>query len=143
LVNQAENIGPGSEASLADRKEYDTTLGNTKKEAWRLVLNVLTDICFVESSIRRSDDLAAQAMNDTPSLQCEIVLYSAAKAHKFMAELLERGFEKHPVMAPTFNGFIFSERASHRDVQRLELKIGELANLVKVLQGKVDKNKKP
>jgi hypothetical protein len=45
-------------------------------------------------------------------------------------------------MAPTFNGFLFSERASHGDVKRLELKIGELAGLVKGLQGKVDKVKK-
>ena len=60
-----------------------------------------------------------------------------------MAELLERGFEKHPVMAPTFNGFLFSERASHGDVKRLELKIADMSNLIKSLQGKVDKKKTP
>jgi hypothetical protein len=36
------------------------------------------------------------------------------EGHKFMAELLERGFEKHPVMAPTFGSFLFSERATWR-----------------------------
>jgi hypothetical protein len=59
-----------------------------------------------------------------------------------MADLVERGFEKHPVMAPTFNGFLFSERASHGDVKRLDLKIGDLSNLLKGLQGKVDKKNK-
>jgi hypothetical protein len=68
-----------------------------------------------------------------------LILDSSLKAHKFRAELLERGFEKHPVMTPTFNGFLFSERVSHGDVKRLELKIGELAGLFKGLQGKVDK----
>jgi hypothetical protein len=55
-------------------------------------------------------------MSDDPALQSAIVLYSTLKAHKFMAELIERRFERHPVMAPTFNGFIFSERASHGDI---------------------------
>ena len=64
-------------------------------------------------------------------------LYSALKAHKFTAELLEQAFEKHPVMAPTtFNGFLFSERASHGDVKRLDLKIGDLSNLLRGLQDK-------
>jgi hypothetical protein len=37
LVNQAEQGGPGGDASLADRKEYDVTLTNKKMEAWNLV----------------------------------------------------------------------------------------------------------
>jgi hypothetical protein len=141
LVNQAEREGPGGDASLPDRKEYDTNLANSKKEAWKLVVNVLTDI-FSELAIRRSDGQAAQGMGDEPSMQCAIILYSSLKAHKFMAELLERGFEKHAVMAPTFNGFLFTERASHGDVKRLELKIGELSTSFKALQGRMDKAKK-
>jgi hypothetical protein len=58
-----------------------------------------------------------------------------------MAELLERGFEKHAMTAPTFNGFLFSECASHEDVKRLELKINELSASDKILQGKIDKKK--
>jgi hypothetical protein len=50
-----------------------------------------------------------------------------------------RGYDA--VMAPTFNSFLFSEQASHGDVKRLELKIGELASLFKGLQEKVDKKK--
>jgi hypothetical protein len=118
LVNQAEKGGPGGEASLADRKEYDLTLTNIKKEAWNLVTSVMVDM-FGEVNIRRSDGQAAEGLKDSPSLQCALILYSSLKAHKFMAELLERGFEKHPVMAPTFNGFLFSERASHGDVRDL------------------------
>jgi hypothetical protein len=140
LVRQAEREGPGGEASIADRKEYDTTLASLKKEAWKLVINVITDI-FAELASRRADGQAAVNMSDTPTLQCAVLIYSALKALKFMAELLERGFEKHAVMAPTFNGFLFSKRASHGDAKPLELKIGKLSNLFKALQGKVDKNK--
>ena len=61
-----------------------------------------------------------------------------------MAELLERGLEKHPVMAPTFNGlFVVGTCVPHGDVKkRLDLKIGDLSNLLKCLQGKVDKKNK-
>jgi hypothetical protein len=79
-------------------------------------------------------------MSDDPSVQSAIVLCSSLKAHKFMAALIERRFERHPVMAPVFNGFLFSERASHGDVKRLEVKLGEMAHLAKTLQSKVDKN---
>jgi hypothetical protein len=72
-------------------------------------------------------------------MQSAIVLHSSLKAHKFMDELPERRFERHPVMAPTFDGFLFSEGASHGDIKRLEIKLSELGNLVKTLQSKADK----
>jgi hypothetical protein len=56
-----------------------------------------------------------------------------------MDELIERRFERHPVMAPTFNGFLFSERASHGDIKRLEIKLSEVSNLTRNLQSMVDK----
>jgi hypothetical protein len=78
-------------------KKYDTTLTNSKREAWRLVVPVLTDI-LGELSIRQADDQAAQYMTHATSMQCAIVLYYMLKAHTFMAELLERGFKKQPSM---------------------------------------------
>jgi hypothetical protein len=59
-----------------------------------------------------------------------------------MEELIEQRFERHPVMAPTFNGFLFSERASHSDIKHLEIKIGEMSNLTRTLQSKVDKSER-
>jgi hypothetical protein len=56
-----------------------------------------------------------------------------------MDELTERRFERHPVMAPAFNGFLFSKHASHGDIKRLEIKLSELGNLIKTLQHEVDK----
>jgi hypothetical protein len=78
-------------------------------------------------------------MSDDPAMQSVIVLYSTLKAHKFMDALIERRFERHPVMAPTFNGFLFSERASHGDIKHLEIKLGEVSNLTRTFQSKVDK----
>ena len=138
LLSKTEGRRPGGDASLAERKEYDATLASVREEAWRLVINVLVDI-FQEVALRRADGQAASDMSDDPAMQSAIVLYSALKAHKFMDELIERRFERHPVMAPTFNGFLFSERASHGDIKRLEIKLGEISNLVCTLQSKVDK----
>ena len=138
LISKTEFQRPGGDSSLAERREYDATLASVKEEAWKLVLNVLNDI-FQELALRRAGGQAASEMHDDPAMQSAIVLYSTLKAHKFMAELVERKFERHPVMAPTFNGFLFSERASHRDVKRLELKLGELTTLARNLQSKFDK----
>jgi hypothetical protein len=138
LISKTEGQKPGGEASLAERKEYDGTLASVREEAWRLVLNVLIDI-FQEVALRQADGQAASDMSDDPAMQSAIVLYSSLKAHKFMDEPIERRFERHPVMAPTFNGFLFSERASHGDIKRLEIKLGELNNLTRNLQSKVDK----
>jgi hypothetical protein len=79
LVNQAEREGPGGNASLADRKEYDTTLTNLRGEAWKLVVNVLTDN-FGELAIRHSNGQASQGMGDEPSMQCAILLYSSLRS---------------------------------------------------------------
>jgi hypothetical protein len=138
LISKTEGQKPGGDASLTERKEYDSTLTSVREEAWRLVINVLIDI-FQEVALRRADGQAASDMGDDPAMQSAIVLYSALKAHKFMDELIERRFERHPVMAPTFNGFLFSERASHGDIKRLEIKLGEMGNLTRTLQSKVDK----
>jgi hypothetical protein len=135
LTAKTEAQKPGSDASLAERKEYDSTLASVQEEAWRLVIDVLTDI-FQELALRRAEGQAASELMDDLSMQSALVLYSTLKAHKFMSELIERRFERHPVMAPTFNGFLFSERASHGDIKHLEIK---LAELTRTLQSKVDK----
>jgi hypothetical protein len=138
LISKTEFQRPGGDSSLAERREHDSTLASVKEEAWKLVLNVLNDI-FQELALRRAGGQAASEMSDNPAMQSAIVLCSTLKAHKFMAELVERKFERHPVMAPTFNGFLFSERASHGDVKRLEIKLGELTALARNLQSKFDK----
>lgn len=87
LTSKTEAQKPGGDASLTERKEYGSTLALVREEAWRLVLNILTDI-FQELALRRADGQAASDMSDDPSMQSAIVLYSAHKAHWFMAELI-------------------------------------------------------
>jgi siroheme synthase len=103
------------------------------------VLNVLIDIFQELAFLSRADGQTASEMSADTAMQTAIILYSALKAHKFMAELIERRLERHPVMAPTFNGFLFSERVLHGNIRKLEIKIGEISNITRTLQSKVDK----
>jgi hypothetical protein len=73
LTSKAEAQKPGSDASLGERKEYDSTLESVKDEAWRLVINILTDI-FQELALRQADGQAAGEMSGDPKLQTAIVL---------------------------------------------------------------------
>jgi hypothetical protein len=53
--------------SLVEHKEYDTTFASVREEAWRLVLNVLTDI-FQELALRRADGQPAADMSENPPM---------------------------------------------------------------------------
>jgi hypothetical protein len=81
LISKTEGQKPGGDASLSERKEYDTTIALVQEEAWRLLLNVLIDI-FQEIALRPANGQAASGMLDDPVMQSAIVLYSMLKAHK-------------------------------------------------------------
>jgi hypothetical protein len=67
-----------------------------------------------------------------------IVLYSTLRAQKFMGELTIKEFERHPSLAPTFNSFLFMERASTIDIRRLKVKLTGFDKKVTGLQKTVD-----
>jgi hypothetical protein len=138
LISKTEGQRRGGDASLAERKEYNATLASVQEEAWRLAIKVLVDI-FQEVSLCPASGQAASDMLDNPAMQSAIVLYSALKAHKFMDKLIKQRSVRHLVMTPMFNRFLFLERASHGDIKWLEIKLGEIINLICTLQSKVDK----
>jgi hypothetical protein len=67
LTSKTEAQKPGGDASLTERKEYDSTLDSVREEAWKLVLNVLQDI-FQELALHRADGQAASDMSDDPPM---------------------------------------------------------------------------
>jgi hypothetical protein len=95
-----------------------------------------------ELSMRRATGMAAEDMEEGSTEQFATALYALMRAHKYWAELIAKKFQKHPTMAPTFNGFLFSKRATKRDFRRTEHGIGDLSEQIAGLQGKVDKIKK-
>jgi hypothetical protein len=129
---------PGNKS---EQKEYETTLLDTESEAWNLLLAFIGDV-FHELSMRRADGVAAENMEDGSPAQFATALYASSRAVKYCKELMDKEFEKHPTMAPTFNGFLFAERASKSDFRRAERRIGDIITELAGLQSKVDKCKK-
>jgi hypothetical protein len=125
----------------AEQKEYEATLLDTKSEAWSLILAFIGDV-FHELSMRRADGVAAENMEEGSPAQFSTALFASLRAVKYCKELMDKEFEKHPTMAPTFNGFLFAERASKSDFRRAERRIGDIVTEMAGLQSKVDKCKK-
>jgi hypothetical protein len=125
----------------AEQKEYEATLLDTKTEAWNLILAFIGDV-FHELSMQRADGVAAKSMEEGSPAQFSTALFASLRAVKYCKELMEKEFKKHPTMAPTFNGFLFAERASKSDFRRAERRIGDIVTEMAGLQSKVDKCKK-
>ena len=98
---------------------------------------ILTDM-FEEMATRRSEGAAAQ-QNLSPVEQTALVLYGTLRAHGFMRELMNKDFERHPCLTPTFNAFLFVERAGKADIRRLTSAIASVRADVKAIQSRVDK----
>jgi hypothetical protein len=125
----------------AEQKEYEATLLDTETEAWNLILAFIGDV-FHELSMQRADGVAAESMEEGSPAQFSTALFASLRAVKYCKELMEKEFKKHPTMAPTFNGFLFAERASKSDFRRAERRIGDIVTEMAGLQSKVDKCKK-
>jgi hypothetical protein len=125
----------------AEQKEYEAILLDTETEAWSLLLAFIGDV-FHELSMRRADGVAAENMDEGSPQQFATVMYVSARAIKYCQELMDKDFEKHSTNAPTFNGFLFTERASKSNFRRSERRIADLFEQIGGLQSKLDKGKK-
>ena len=135
LTSAAGKVPRGT--TIAEIREQDESLKSIREGAWKLVLKVMKDI-FLELASRRSGGLAASKEKGSMTRRSAIVLYSTLRAHKFMAELTLKEFERHPALAPTCNSFLFTERASTVDIRRLEVKLTGFDKRVTGLQKTVD-----
>jgi hypothetical protein len=135
LIQKAMNASPGT--TLAEVREYDLNLKEAKEESWTFLLEILSDICNNMGDKRAVGASAEQMIASLDAhgleVQTSMALYGTLKAHAFMKELVAKGFTRHPCLAPTFNTFLFSHRASFADIARIERKMGgkvsELAGL--------------
>ncbi len=75
----------------------------------------------------------------TPREQTALVIYASLRAHKFMKELKHRGFEKHACLMPTFNSFLFLNRALVSSVKWVANQVETIATKAGTLQSHLDK----
>jgi hypothetical protein len=121
--------------------EMKHTKDELEEESWTLCKQILTDI-FHAFSKHRIDGGAAESMDPGSPEQFATVLYAAQRGINFGQELMAAAFEKHPNMAPSFNAFLFTERASKSDIRRTDRMIVSLNEQLAGMQSRMDKVKK-
>jgi hypothetical protein len=96
---------------------------------------------FVEMSTRRSPGLGAEALDAVleGAAKCAAILHGTLAAHKFMTELVEADFVRHPIFAATMDEFLLTSKASHTSVSSLVLRVKKVEDAVKGAQAAADK----
>ncbi len=90
------------------------------------MLKILDDL-LQEMSIRRADGKSVQDKGTTPRERTALVIYASLRAHKFMKELKQRGFEKR------------LNRVSVSSVKRVADRVETIATQAAALQSRLDK----
>ena len=121
----------------AERRAVEAAIKQSRQEAWELMLKILDDL-LQEMSIRRADGKSVQDKGTNPRERTALVIYASLRAHKFMKELKRRGFEKHACLTPTFNSFLFMNRASVSSVKRVADRVETIAAQAGALQSPLD-----
>ncbi len=122
----------------AERRAVEAAIKQSRQEAWELMLKILDDL-LQEMSIRRADGKSVQDKGTNPRERTALVIYASLRAHKFMKELKRRGFEKHACLTPTFNSFLFMNRASVSSMKRVADRVETIATQAGALQSRLDR----
>jgi hypothetical protein len=111
-----------------------------KASVWNLVCWMIHSM-FVEMSTRRSPGLGAEALDAVleGAAKCAAILHGTLAAHKFMTELVEADFVRHPIFAATMDEFLLTSKASHTSVSSLVLRVKKVEDAVKGAQAAADK----
>ena len=67
------------------------------------------------------------------------ILWHTLKAHEFMAEVKELGFENHPLVAPVLILHVFGQRVPINKHNKLEEKVAKIDKALNKLQSLFDK----
>jgi len=106
-------------------------------DAWELLLVFLKEM-FGEFANRRAVGVASQNTREGKE-RAAAVLLGTARAHKLMKELVAADFENHGVVAPMFSSYLFHERASSKEVDRLATELQQVQLDNRTLQSRMDK----
>jgi hypothetical protein len=111
-----------------------------KASVWNLVCWMIHSM-FVEMSTRRSPGHGAEALDAVleGAAKCAAILHGTLAAHKFMTELVEADFVRHPIFAATMDEFLLTSKASHTSVSSLVLRVKKVEDAVKGAQAAADK----
>ena len=110
-----------------------------KKQIWNLICWMLHSM-LREMGARRSPGQAAQSIESANKLEIGVaILRGTLAAHKFMDELKDHNFGRHPIFAATMVEFLITTKAPYLAVQELNVVVARIDSTTRMLQGNKDR----
>jgi hypothetical protein len=110
-----------------------------KSQIWNLICWMLHSM-FIEMGVRRADGGVATLVDkDDKVAVCAAVLQGTLGAHKFMKELMDNDFGRHPLFASTMVEFLITTKAPYIAVDELRTTVKRIDQTTRMLQGAKDR----
>ena len=95
---------------------------------------------FTEMEVRRAPGGVAQSIEKTDATgRCAAILHSTLGGQKFMSELVDANFSRHPLFAATMSEFLMTTKASVIVVEEAKASAKSALIAVRALQSEKDK----
>jgi hypothetical protein len=107
-----------------------------KKDVWNLMCFLIYSM-FQEMSNRRAAGEAGA--EDNPVEKCATILQGALAAHKFMDELINASFSKHPIFAATMAEFLMATKSSQVALMSHDRRLKKLEGELRGAQATADR----
>ena len=110
-----------------------------RAQIWNLICWMLHSM-FVEMGVRRAGGGVATMIDKEDKVSvCAAVLQGTLGAHKFMKELMDNDFGRHPLFASTMVEFLITTKAPYLAVEELRSAVKRIDATTRMLQGNKDR----
>lgn len=110
-----------------------------KAQIWNLICWLIHSM-FTEMEARRAPGRVAESVDVTDaSGNCAAILHGTLCGHKFMTELKDLGFSRHPLFAATMSEFLMTTKASVIILEEVKATAKSALVAVRALQSDKDK----
>jgi hypothetical protein len=110
-----------------------------KAQIWNLICWMLHSM-FMEMGVRRADGGVATIVEKEDKVAvCAAILQGTLGAHKFMKELIDNDFGRHPLFASTMVEFLITTKAPYIAVEELQTSVKRIDATTRMLQAAKDR----
>lgn len=111
-----------------------------KPSVWKLIC-LMTHAMFVELAIRRGAGKGMIRLGEETdnTIKCAAIMQGTLGAHKFMEELIEAEFVRHPIFASSMVEFLMANKASLATVNAINTRLKKNEEGVRGAQASADK----
>ena len=112
-----------------------------QESVWNLICWIIHSM-FLEMNIRRADGSAISTTTQDGTKKCASILQGALGAHKFMSELIDAGFIRHPIFSATMHEFLLANKAPNDAIEELVSRMTKLEKENRSAQSSQDRRRK-